>query len=108
MRVLFICNQNRHRSLTAEKLFKGEFETASAGLFNEHPVNEAQLEWADIIVVMEEFQRSELAKRFPGSYLKKRIVSLDIPDQFSYDQPELKDLLRERLTEALSIRPTAF
>lgn len=97
MKVLFICNQNQHRSKTAEKLFKDRFQTKSAGLFNEKPVSEKQLSWADVIVVMEDFQRAEIAKRFPKQYLQKRIISLDIPDVFHYNQPELVDLLNSKI-----------
>ncbi|MBW2965527.1 phosphotyrosine protein phosphatase, partial [Candidatus Woesearchaeota archaeon] len=49
MKVLFVCNQNEHRSNTAEKLFQDIFETKSAGLFNENPVNASALEWADTV-----------------------------------------------------------
>lgn len=89
MKVLFICNQNKHRSKTAEEIFKSKFETKSAGLFNEKPVTKKQLSWADLVVVMEDAQRSEIAKRFPYLYLQKRILSLNIPDIYSYSQPEL-------------------
>lgn len=101
MKVLFICNQNQNRSKTAEELFQGTFMTRSAGLYNEHPVREEQLEWADIIVVMEDAQRQELAKRFPEQYLQKRIISLDIPDVFQYNQPELMALLKSKVEETL-------
>ena len=79
MKVLFICNQNENRSKTAEELFKDRFETKSAGLYNKKPVTKSQLEWADVIIVMEDLQRKELAKRFPDLYLGKRIISLDVP-----------------------------
>ena len=101
MKVLFICNQNQNRSKTAEELFKDSFTTNSAGLYNEHPVTEKQITWAELIVVMEDAQRSELAKRFPRLYLQKRIISLDIPDTYSYQQPELVELLKSRFTEAI-------
>lgn len=101
MKLLFICNQNKHRSKTAEHLFKGAFETQSAGLYNEHPVTEQQLQWADVVVVMETEQRAELARRFPKEYLKKRIVSLDIPDVYSYNQPSLVEVLKSRLSTVL-------
>lgn len=99
MKVLFICNQNKHRSKTAENLFKDIFQTKSAGLFNETPVTKEQLSWADIILVMEDFQRTEIAKRFPEVYLKKRILSLNIPDVYEYNQPELINLLRKQVSE---------
>ncbi|MDP2909147.1 MAG: phosphotyrosine protein phosphatase [Nanoarchaeota archaeon] len=99
MRLLFICNQNRHRSKTAEELFKDKFETRSAGLYNEKPVTKKQLEWADTVVVMEDEQRSEIAKRFPEVYIKKRIISLSIPDIYSYNQPELIKVLMHKMKE---------
>ncbi len=97
MNVLFICNQNENRSKTAEKLFKGKFETRSAGLYNRKPVDEKQLNWADKVIVMEEAQRSELAKRFPKAYMQKQILSWDIPDVYHYNQPELVKELEEKI-----------
>lgn len=97
MNVLFVCNQNLHRSKTAEEVFKGKFSTKSAGLYNEKPITEKQLSWADVVVVMEDSQRTELARRFPGQYMKKRILSLDIPDVYRYNQPELVEELNLKI-----------
>ena len=99
MKVLFICNQNENRSKTAEMLFKGRFETKSAGLYNEKPVTEKLLSWADVVVVMEDIQRTEIANRFPNHYMQKRIISLDIPDIYYYNQPELIDILKSKVNE---------
>jgi predicted protein tyrosine phosphatase len=99
MNVLFICNQNQNRSKTAEELFKERFNTRSAGLYSQKPVTEKQLSWADTIVVMEDAQRSEIARRFPSQYLQKRILSLDIPDTYHYNQPELIDILNSKIDE---------
>ena len=99
MKVLFICNQNLNRSKTAEELFKGRFKTKSAGLYNEKPVNEKNISWADIVVVMEDKQRTEIAKRFPKLYMQKKILSLDIPDNYYYNQPELVNLLKSKINE---------
>jgi len=101
MKLLFICNQNQNRSKTAEILFKEKFETKSAGLYNEKPVTREQLDWADTIIVMEDEQRSEIGKRFPDMYIKKRIISLDIPDIFSYNQPKLIELLKDKEKELI-------
>ena len=101
MKVLFICNQNENRSKTAEKLFKDRFQTKSAGLFNDNPVNASALEWADTIAVMEDWQRSEIAKRFPNQYMQKQILSLDIPDIYRYNQPELVKILKSKIDELL-------
>ena len=97
MKILFICNQNQNRSKTAETVFKGKFKTKSAGLYNEKPVTAKQLSWADTIVVMEEQQRREIAKRFPKQYMQKRVLSLDIPDVFHYNQPELISILKSKI-----------
>ena len=101
MKVLFICNQNQNRSKTAERLFKDKFETRSAGLYNEKPVTREQLNWADTIVVMEDEQRSEIGKRFPEIYIKKRIISFDILDLYNYNQPNLIDILKHKMKESL-------
>ncbi len=73
MKVLFICNQNKHRSKTAEEIFSTRLETRSAGLYSENPVTEAQIGWAEIVVVMEDFQRAEIAKRFPKELLQPEL-----------------------------------
>ncbi|MFH1211189.1 MAG: phosphotyrosine protein phosphatase [archaeon] len=97
MKVLFICNQNENRSKTAEEIFKNRFETKSAGLYNEKPVTEKQVSWADVVVVMEEEQRTEIGKRFPKQYMQKRILNLDIPDIYHHNQPELIDELKNKI-----------
>lgn len=99
MKVLFICNQNQNRSKTAEHLFRDRFETKSAGLYSEDSVTEKHLSWADVVVVMEEAQRGEVSKRFPKEYMQKRILSLDIPDMYQYNQPELVEILKSKIDE---------
>jgi predicted protein tyrosine phosphatase len=97
MKVLFVCNQNQDRSKTAKELFKGRFQTKSAGLYNERPLSKKELSWADTVIVMEKEQRSEIAKRFPGLYMQKRILSLDIPDVYHFNQPELVRVLQSKI-----------
>lgn len=97
MKVLFVCNQNMHRSKTAEDLFKRRFKTKSAGLYNEKPVTEKEVSWADVVVVMEDEQIRELARKFPKQYMQKRILSLGIPDIYHYNQPELIAVLKSKI-----------
>jgi len=101
MKLLFLCNQGQNRSKTAAQLFADRFETESAGLYNSNPVTKSPLAWADTIIVMEERHRTEIASRFPAIYLQKRILTLNIPDIFRYDQPELISLLKSRLAQLL-------
>lgn len=95
MKALFICNQNKHRSKTAELMFKNQFETKSKGIYN-NLFTDKDLEWADIIFVMEEQQRNEIGRLYPKQYLKKRIINLEIPDMYSFNQPELIEILKKK------------
>ena len=101
MRLLFVCNQNKNRSKTAKEIFASRFETRSAGLYSDSPLKNTDLAWADLVIVMEEGQRSEIGKRFPKEYLSKKIINLDIPDIYQYNQSELTQILRERLCQSL-------
>src|SRR3989338_4774147 len=99
MKILFVCNQGMHRSRTAAEMFKSRLETKFAGLFSENSVSELQMQWADTIVVMEDFQREELMKRFPKEFMLKRVLTLGIPDAYSYGQPELVKIIKEKMSE---------
>ena len=99
-RVLFICSQNRLRSPTAELVFSNRdgFEVASAGLNPdaETPVSSDLLEWADVIFVMERTHRNKLSKKFKAHLKEKRVICLDIPDQFEFMDPVLVRLLEAK------------
>ncbi|HLC80765.1 MAG TPA: phosphotyrosine protein phosphatase [Candidatus Nanoarchaeia archaeon] len=97
MNALFICNQNQNHSKLAEEIFKEKFSTKSAGLFNQKPLTEKELDWAEVVFVMEDFQRSEIAKRFPKLYMQKRILSLDVPDEYNYKDTSLAKILKSRM-----------
>ena len=103
--VLFICGQNRLRSPTAEQVFADwpGVETSSAGLKNEaeNPVTPELLMWADIIFVMERSHRSKLASKFKSHLASKRIICLDIPDNFEYMEPSLVTLLMTKVPRHL-------
>ena len=100
-RVLFICSQNRLRSPTAEQVFSSwsELEVSSAGLNDEAetPVTPELLEWADLIFVMEKTHRNKLSKKFRANLKGKRVICLDIPDQFEYMDPALVALLKAKV-----------
>ena len=101
MKILFICNQNKNRSKIAEKIFKDRFETKSAGLYNSNPVTKKQLEWADLVIVMEDSQRTELSRRYPEIYMAKQILTLDIPNIFDKEDPKLGLLLKKKMEQLL-------
>ena len=99
-RVLFICSQNRLRSPTAEQVFSNRpgFEVASAGLSPEAEttVTPELLQWADVIFVMERAHRNKLTRTFGDHLNGKRIICLDIPDEFEFMDPDLVRLLEAR------------
>lgn len=101
MRALFICSRNRMRSPTAEMVFAQwpHVETDSAGLAPdaEVPLTAEQLDWADVIFVMERAHRRRLSQRFGPQLRGKRVVCLDIPDNYAFMQPELVALLEGRV-----------
>ena len=98
--ILFLCSQNKLRSPTAEAVFAGHssVDVDSAGLNNdaEVPLSEEQIEWADLIVVMETTHRNRLNRKFGKSLAGKRIVVLNIPDDYDYMDPALITLLKQR------------
>ena len=103
--ILFICTQNRLRSPTAEQVFADwpGVETQSAGLGNEagNPVTPELLAWSDLIFVMEQAHRNKLSTKFRKHLGGKRIVCLDIPDDYAYMDPALVRLLRQKVERFL-------
>ena len=96
---LFVCSRNRLRSPTAEAVFAGwgDVETDSAGLDHDAVVqlSPEQVDWADIIFVMERSHRRRLNQKFRRWLDGKRVICLDIPDQYRLMQPELVERLLE-------------
>ena len=99
-RVLFICSQNRLRSPTAEQVFSNRagFEVSSAGLNPDAntTVTPELLQWADVIFVMERSHRNKLSRKFRTHLNSKRIICLDIPDEFEFMDPALVRLLEAK------------
>ncbi|WP_063549407.1 low molecular weight protein tyrosine phosphatase family protein [Burkholderia territorii] len=99
-RALFICSRNRLRSPTAEAVFAAwpGVEADSAGLAPDAQtrLSAEQLEWAEIVFVMERAHKTKLLARFGARLKHKKIVCLDIPDRYAYMQPELVALLERK------------
>jgi len=105
MKLLFICSRNRLRSPTAEAIFSEYegLEVESAGLDRdaEMPLGSDTIQWADIIFVMEKVHRSSLSKNFQPWLKNKRVVCLDIPDEYDYMEPALVELLKQKVLPLL-------
>ena len=104
-KLLFVCSQNRLRSPTAEAVFSSYegLKVDSAGLEREAeiPLCSEAIEWADIIFVMEKSHRSKLSKKFRPWLQNKRVVCLDIPDNYEYMEPALVELLKKKVLPLL-------
>ena len=79
---------------------------ASDGLNNdaENVVSPELLEWAQLIFVMEKAHRSKLGAKFRRYLSGKRIVCLDIPDEYDYMDPGLIALLKAKVSRHLPSR----
>jgi predicted protein tyrosine phosphatase len=102
-KLLFVCSQNKLRSLTAETMFNKNpnFAVKSAG--TEHnarqKITAGMIGWADMIFVMERKHRDRLKQKFNEEIRGKQVITLNIPDDFEYMQPELIEILEARLGE---------
>ena len=104
--LLFICGRNRRRSPTAEELFASwpDVETASAGISSDAdvPVTPELLEWSDLVFVMELRQREKLNRAFQADLRGKRVICLNIADDYDYQDPALIELLLARVSPHLA------
>lgn len=96
-----MCSQNRLRSPTAEQIYstRTDIEVSSAGTNNdaENPIDAEQVGWADVIVVMEKHHRNKLQKRFYSALKSKRVIVLDIPDEYEFMDEALIKLLKAKM-----------
>jgi predicted protein tyrosine phosphatase len=99
--ILFVCSQNRLRSPTAERVFYGlsGIEVRSAGTERdaENVISRDDVEWADMIFVMEVRHKKRLQTMFRGILGNKRIINLNIPDEYEFMEPDLIAVLEQRV-----------
>ena len=107
LHLLFICSRNKWRSRTAEDLYRNVpgYAAKSAGTEPgaRQRVTEGLLGWADLIFVMETRHRDYLQAKFAEAISGKRVICLRIPDDFTYNDPDLIDLLKANLSPYLPL-----
>jgi predicted protein tyrosine phosphatase len=100
-KLLFVCSENRLRSPTAEAVFSkyDEIEAIGCGTNSdaETTLSGDLVEWADVVLVMEKSHRNKVSKKFKELLKGKRLVCLDIPDNYDCMQPELIRLLEAKV-----------
>jgi predicted protein tyrosine phosphatase len=108
VKVLFVCTGNLDRSPTAQELVKDVpgIEARSAGTSKTASIHLSQslIDWADKVIVMESRHQEAVLKIAPK--VRKKITCLNIPDEFCYNQPELRTLLWNRLDHHLNLSKT--
>ena len=103
--ILFICSRNQWRSPTAEKIYSRDdrLNVRSAGTSRRarKTVNIKDIEWAELVLVMEYKHKERLKAEF-GKLLKyKKVAVLDIPDDYGYMDEELVEILKVSIEEYL-------
>jgi predicted protein tyrosine phosphatase len=105
--VLFVCSRNQWRSPTAEHLWRKHprLSVRSGGTSPSarHPVSHADIEWADMILVMEDKHASRLKAQFGPLLTHKALHVLDIPDEYRFMDPELVEALRSGVEPLLGL-----
>ncbi len=107
MNLLFVCSKNQWRSPTAELIFKNHpfYITRSAGTSAKAriKINEKLLIWADIIFVMERKHHEILFKNYNELLAYKKVITLNIPDEYIFADEELIEILKSQLSQYLNI-----
>ena len=105
--VLFVCSRNQWRSPTGEQVWRRDrrVRARSAGTSPsaQHPVSLVDIDWADVILVMEDKHKSRLAAAFRDALAHKRLHVLDIPDDYRFMDPELVALLTAPVAAILGL-----
>ena len=106
MNILFVCSMNKWRSPTGEAIFRKHagLNTRSAGTSRKarRQVKLTDIQWADMIYVMEEKHQSRLRADFRDDMKYKTIHVLDIPDDYQFMDPELVDLIYDAVAPMIA------
>ena len=104
--VLFVCSRNQWRSPTAEKVFSTHESVAvrSRGTSRaaRQKLTSGDINWADIVLVMEQKHKQRITAEFPGESKYRTICVLDIPDEYRYMDEELIDILQDCVPPLIS------
>lgn len=105
MNILFVCSRNKWRSATAETIYKNhpEHQVRSAGTEPSARIklNAKHVIWADLIFVMEKKHKQRIEEKFSEEIVDKKIVIMDIPDEYQYMDKELIEELNLKTLDYL-------
>jgi predicted protein tyrosine phosphatase len=105
MNILFICSRNQWRSPTAEAIYKkysGIFvKSAGTEPSAKIKLNSKTILWADLIFVMEKKHKQRMIQNFPNESAGKRIIILDILDEYKFMDAELIEDIEMKVDQYL-------
>lgn len=88
MNLLFVCSKNKWRSPTAEKIYLNrpfiQVKSAGTSKHAKRKISKSDIQWADIIFVMENKHKERILSEFRNLIQNKAIYILKIPDKFGY------------------------
>ncbi|MCF2856671.1 phosphotyrosine protein phosphatase [Pseudoalteromonas sp. SMS1] len=97
--ILFICSRNQWRSPTGEQVWKHHpaLNVRSAGTSQKakKTVKVHDIQWAEIIFVMEEKHKRRLKSQFTRVTTHKDIRVLDVPDEYQFMDHALIQIFKE-------------
>jgi predicted protein tyrosine phosphatase len=95
------------RSPTAERVFMRwpgiEVRSAGTNADATQPLTDELFDWADMIVVMEKHHRNRVQKKFGSRCREKRMVVLEIPDEYEFMDEALVRLLKAKMARYLPV-----
>ena len=105
LNVLFVCSKNQWRSPTGESVYRKDsrLSVRSAGTAKsaKRTISLSDIRWADIILVMEDKHRARLRAQYRDEVRYKSLHVLDIPDDYRYMDPDLVEILRDKVEPLL-------
>ena len=108
LKILFVCSMNQWRSPTAEKVYgdRPDVIARSRGTSRSarRRVASSDLQWADVILVMEAKHRQRLLAEFPAHTRYAELHVLGIPDEYQFMDPELIEEVRACVDPILAKR----
>jgi len=105
IKLLFLCSQNKRRSLTAEKIFDKvnghEVRSAGTEVNSRIKVTAGMLGWADVVFCMEKKHVRRIREKYGDIIENKKVVCLNIADDYEYMDRELVEILHAEMNEYL-------
>lgn len=102
MKVLCVCSAGLLRSPTMANVLHGAYgwNTRAVGDVASHalvPIDPVMVEWAEMVLTADDEQRDFIVREFERHVDGKSVISLDLPDQYEYMDPELQNIILNRV-----------